>query len=680
VHRVAETVTPMPEAFDVAIIDEASQSGPECLFLQYIAKQVVVVGDPEQISPDEVGVARNVVAQLRQRHIADVGVRDAIEPDTSYFGLAKVLYGSVIRLCEHFRCMPEIIRFSNDLCYATKPLIPLKQHGAGRLEPPVVARHVPDGYQDGDRNAVTNPPEARAIVDQIVQCLDDDRYDGKTMGVVCLLGHRQARLIERLLTERVDADEIEERQLICGEPYAFQGDERDVIFLSMVSAVTEGRRIGPLAHDRYKRAFNVAASRAKEQMWLFHSVTLNDLSQTCYRHRLLRFFRGDTTAQPAPGPMLPDALRDLESLAKSVRRDREEPPKPFDSWFEVDVFLELTQRGYRVWPQYEVANYHIDLVIEGLDRQLSVECDGDLSHGPERFESDLTRQRMLERCGREFWRVRGSDFYRDRGGCLGELCDRLERMGIVPVQREAELRTEASEPQRGEAGAAPISRAPSETAEVPTKQERTERIASDKSDTHAAYTNRKSQAGIVQHSSWRVSDLPDPRGAQANEVTDWLYRIVETEGPVLASRLHSLYAKGARLGRAGRLVRRALDTALGRLYRKGKVELFTEELSPRQKERLVVLKGTDRVVVRTLGERALDEVPLSELAAVMRDIEAKGYREEEPLFRRVLEHYGRAVLTHAATARLRAAHRMTVDGHFAADHQPDGPGQNMLEL
>lgn len=32
--------------------------------------------------------------------------------------------------CEHFRCMLEIIRFSNDLCYSDTPLIPLRQNMA----------------------------------------------------------------------------------------------------------------------------------------------------------------------------------------------------------------------------------------------------------------------------------------------------------------------------------------------------------------------------------------------------------------------------------------------------------------------------------------------------------------------------------------------------------------------
>jgi hypothetical protein len=44
-YRVAETVQPKKHCFDVVIVDEASQSGPEALLLQYLAKQIVIVGD-----------------------------------------------------------------------------------------------------------------------------------------------------------------------------------------------------------------------------------------------------------------------------------------------------------------------------------------------------------------------------------------------------------------------------------------------------------------------------------------------------------------------------------------------------------------------------------------------------------------------------------------------------------
>ena len=35
-------------------------------------------------------------------------------------------------------------------------------------------------------------------------------------------------------------------------------------------------------------------------------------------------------------------------------------------------------------PQFEIAGYRIDLVVEGMQGRLAVECDGDAWHGAER--------------------------------------------------------------------------------------------------------------------------------------------------------------------------------------------------------------------------------------------------------------------------------------------------------
>ena len=71
------------------------------------------------------------------------------------------------------------------------------------------------------------------------------------MGVITLQGNSQAQIIEQLLLENLGAAEIERRRLVCGDPYSFQGDERDVIFLSMVAAPNE--RIGVLSKDTDRR-------------------------------------------------------------------------------------------------------------------------------------------------------------------------------------------------------------------------------------------------------------------------------------------------------------------------------------------------------------------------------------------------------------------------------------------
>jgi very-short-patch-repair endonuclease len=429
IYRVAETIRPGTDAFDVVIIDEASQSGPEALFLYYLGKKIVVVGDDKQISPYSVGITRQDVELVRQRYIADIPHSDALGVDNSFFDQAEIRYGGRIRLREHFRCMPEIIQFSNNICYPTEPLIPMRQYGSDRLLPIIATSHVANGYQNGRSSRVVNPPEAQAIVEQIKECCEDPKYDGKTMGVISLLGQDQARLIERQLLNEIGPEEIEKRNLICGDSYAFQGDERDVIFLSLVSAPTEGQRIGTLSSQRDERRFNVAASRARDQMWLFHTATLNDLSTKCLRYSLLEY-----CFNPQVKPTALNGLdqQKLAEVARKADRTRMLPPPPFDSWFEVDVFLKIAERGYRVIPQFEIAGYFIDLVVEGMQGRLAIECDGDEWHGAERYAQDMERQRHLERCGLRFWRIRGSSFDRDPEAALSGLWETLELLEIYP--------------------------------------------------------------------------------------------------------------------------------------------------------------------------------------------------------------------------------------------------------
>ncbi|WP_028972220.1 hypothetical protein [Sporomusa ovata] len=50
-------------------------------------------------------------------------------------------------------------------------------------------------------------------------------------------------------------------------------------------------------------------------------------------------------------------INSLRLLADSANRSQVNPPHPFDSWFELDIFLEIVSRGYRVIPQHEVAGY-----------------------------------------------------------------------------------------------------------------------------------------------------------------------------------------------------------------------------------------------------------------------------------------------------------------------------------
>ncbi|WP_179295450.1 AAA domain-containing protein [Bacillus sp. FJAT-45350] len=416
-YRVFDTFEMKPNLFDVVIIDEASQSGPEAVILKYLAKKLIVVGDDKQISPEYVGLNREGVDFLRKQYLFDFNISDMLDGDTSFFDLANVLIGGRITLREHFRCMPEIIEFSNKISYSNTSLIPLRQYPPNRLEP-IKTQHILNGYREGSGQKVLNRPEAEAIVAQIKNCINDPIYDGKSIGVISLQGDGQAQEVRRQLINVIGTEEMDRRNLICGDAYAFQGDERDVIFLSLVAAPGE-TAMRALTSDKDRRRFNVAASRAKDQLWLFHTPTVNDFrNKSCLRFELISYCQNPT---------------------KEIMDTNREK---YESKFEEDVYDQIVSKGYKVVPQHEVAGFRIDFIVEGSSGRLAVECDGDHWHGPERYEYEVNRQRMLERSGWKFWRVRGSEYYSNPEKALLSLWKTIDLYGISPIENDNDQQDE----------------------------------------------------------------------------------------------------------------------------------------------------------------------------------------------------------------------------------------------
>lgn len=443
-ERLWGSLEPRPQMFDFILVDEASQCGLEALALLYLAKNLIIIGDDKQISPEGEGMDRGEVQKIVDQFLGDFEHRSTFDLESSLFGYGERLFKNPIQLREHFRCMPEIIEFSNQLCYNGK-LIPLRQPFPDRLTP---LEHVfVDGaYQEGEGNRVRNPLEARAIAEKIAEICNSPRYEGKSLGIIALQGTAQGPLIEEELTKILGSRFMEiahQRQLKCGNPYDFQGDERDVVLLSLITAPwdEEGREHRPKAmtKDTFERRFNVAASRARDQMILFHSLRLEDFSNTdCLRHRLLAHVLKGGALPP------PQAQEDLKALELWLqhREESEAPPRPYESPFEVEVAVELMRRRFRVIPQFRVAHYRIDLVVESGTARLAVECDGERSHGPERRERDRERQGQLERCGWQFFRIRGAEFYGPgRDKALGSLWKTLEEKKIRPMTEIAPAET-----------------------------------------------------------------------------------------------------------------------------------------------------------------------------------------------------------------------------------------------
>ena len=402
VKEAIENFKVNPDLFDVVIIDESSQCNVLSLPILMRGKKVVVVGDDQQISPMMPGISDVAVKDLMNRYLYNIENGNSYDFQTSLYDIACRVFSSKgkLMLKEHFRCVPEIIGFSNHLSYHNE-MIPLRLPMLSeQFNPAVMAIYVEDGSRNEKK---TNLNEAKKIAEDIKSCINDNTYKDKTIGVISLLGIDQAKLIQKLLLEMIGEKVMVDRQIICGDAYSFQGDERDIMFLSLV--VAPNMRYNALNKKMYTQRFNVAASRAKCQMRLYHSVKLSDLSPEDLRYELLAYCQH-------PKPVYHLVSSECETL------------------FERDVMNAIEAHGYTVKSKVSIGKYQIDLVVEGERQRLAIECDGDTFYGVERIEQDIDRQRVLERAGWTFIHIRGSVFYRNQEAALKPILNKLEELGI----------------------------------------------------------------------------------------------------------------------------------------------------------------------------------------------------------------------------------------------------------
>lgn len=521
------------------------------------------------------------------------------------------------------------------------------------------------GACKGEGQRIENYTEAEAIVETIQRCLEDDAYEDKTMGVIALQGRAQADLIARLLLERLEPRVIEERNLRCGVPATFQGDERDVIFLSLVTAPNIPYRA--LTREPDKRRFNVALSRPRDQVWLFHSLKQHDLSPDCLRRNTLAFF--ERTGSFFTKSMGDDRDR-LEREIRRRPRRRGEQPDPYGSWFEVDVALELLRRNYRVRPQYPVAGKRIDLVIEGAEARLAVECDGDEWHGPEMYDQDMARQRQLERVGWTFVRIRESAFRADGERALADVINACKELCIRPAGMVADT---SQHPE-------PTESVQADAREAEVLEPREEEDNPDENRCRLGQAERQGQSPETDAAAVKVDDgmnpaggpfsgysfdldFPDPRSAPTARVREAIGHIVQRDAPLTRASIYRLYLEGCRhFQRVGKTVRQAINQALGAMLRAGEI-LQADELGNGAPEGLVV-RGPDDPPVRErpAGRRDLSEIPPSELYVVFDRLQQEGAdcdgsSPEEALFRGVLSYYGFTRLTAVRRRHLLAVYR-----------------------
>jgi hypothetical protein len=154
---------------------------------------------------------------------------------------------------------------------------------------------------------------------------------------------------------------------------------------------------------------------------------------------------------------------------------------------------------------------------------------------------------------------------------------------------------------------------------------------------------------LEPYTAWPAHSVPDPRTAGREAIGPILLEIVDAEGPILAERAYRLYVRASGGKALTSIARAPLSGASFRLKAAGAIEMEegSEVLRP---------AGTAEVRVRELGPRALDEVPLREVAELMRRLRAAGATE---LPRAVLDAYGLVRMTAKAEDFLEQAEQVS---------------------
>jgi len=414
---VAQFLPPGLLEFDVLVMDEASQIQPvDALGAVARARQVVVVGDERQLPPTR------FFAKMTSGTSDDDDDQDGAQVSDieSILGLfsARGLPERMLRW--HYRSRHQsLIAVSNSQFYDSKLFIvpsPFMQEAGMGLR----FHHVAGGvFEDG-----MNKTEAKVVAEAIIRHALE--HPNMSLGVAAFSIKQRREIQDQLeLLRRLNPQTEEFFHAHPNEPFFVknlenvQGDERDVIFISVAYAKNAqgfmGMRFGPLGAEGGERRLNVLISRAKRRCEVYSSITDEDIDLE----------RGKGKGVFAFKLFLHYARTGRLSI--SQRTDRQ-----MDSTFEEQVMSSLQEHGYQVHPQVGIAGFFIDLAVADAEVPgrylIGVECDGAEYHlSRSARDRDRLRQAVLEDHGWTIHRIWSSDWFQRPKAELDRLVTAIER-------------------------------------------------------------------------------------------------------------------------------------------------------------------------------------------------------------------------------------------------------------
>ena len=154
---------------------------------------------------------------------------------------------------------------------------------------------------------------------------------------------------------------------------------------------------------------------------------------------------------------------------------------------------------------------------------------------------------------------------------------------------------------------------------------------------------RAAAVTLEPYAPWEPHPTGDPRSTPRPRIMEAMLEIIAAEGPMVAARAYALYNRASGGRKLTTTARAPLSSSVHWLAQEGKVVLEGDA---------VRLPDQPAVRVRELGDRTLEEVPLDEIAELMRRL---SLQDPDHLKRAVLNTYGLVRLTQRADEYLNSS-------------------------
>lgn len=457
IRDYAEYIPLEPEIFDVVIIDEASQVSIAQAFPALLrAKKVVVLGDKKQFSNVKTAQARTDTNQAYLNRLttsfkknistgpAELSRLTKFNIKTSILEFFEFVSNFDIMLQKHFRGYRELISYSSKYFYDNQlQAIRIRGKSIDKTIKFSFIEH--DGKQELAKN--TNSLEAEFILGKLRQL----KAEGTRCSVGIITPHtNQQKLIASAVSNDLDRDYFYENLKLKIMTFdTCQGEERDIIFYSMVASPIEDKLWGVFIKDLESvdleesgqikaQRLNVGFSRAKECMHFVLSKPIEEFSGAI--GQALRHYSAE--------------LRNAGKLPENTDVDSRSPMEAkVLEWIKNTAFFQKNSDGIELKaqfpigdylkqldPRYDHPAYRVDFLLlyrNGENRQHSIiiEYDGFNEHfghfmqnaDVDAFNYDsyytaahVEREKVLEGYGYKFLRINRFNLGEDPVSTLNE--------------------------------------------------------------------------------------------------------------------------------------------------------------------------------------------------------------------------------------------------------------------